>query len=332
MVEFRRTSLDRRDGASRRLIYDKPNLYQQTLGRFKMSTQAILQSTQDESVNFVTRGAFPGLIEARYVRRSKDYFIIYVSSQTGCTKACRMCHLTQSGQTNSVDIPLDSILEQADRVFDWYDTQESPATVVHINFMARGEPFANQFLLDNVDVLLSNLADRAISRSLIPRFKFSTIMPNEIRDIQLARLFPRHNPDIYYSIYSASQSFRKKWLPKALPVEIALVKLKEYQRVTRKIPVLHWAFIAGENDDEATINRICELVREYALRVDVNIVRYNPFSTGQGCEPPAHIIERNSAILQGALPGTSVKIVSRVGFDVNASCGMFVAASGGQHT
>ena len=289
-----------------------------------MTTQTILKSNLDDSVNFVTTGAFPGSIEARYVRRCKDYFIIYVSSQTGCAKACRMCHLTQSGQTKSVDVPINAIIEQADQVFGWYDSQRSPAIAVHINFMARGEPFASQILLDNADVLLSRLADKAISRSLIPRFKFSTIMPHEIHDIQLARLFPHHNPDIYYSIYSTNQEFRKRWLPKALPVEVALSKLKEYQKLTRKIPVLHWAFIAGENDDETTIHNICEIVRRHALRVDVNIVRYNPFSSGQGHEPSVDIIERNSKILERALPGTRVKIVSRVGFDVHASCGMFV--------
>jgi 23S rRNA (adenine2503-C2)-methyltransferase len=284
----------------------------------------VLRSTLDQSVNFVAHGEFPGSIEARYVRRCNDYFIIYLSTQTGCRKACRMCHLTQTGQTNAEDLSVGAILEQADRVFDWYDTESAPASVVHLNFMARGEPFSSSVVLHDADELLSRLADRAVSRSLIPRFKFSTIMPLEMAEVELASLFPRHNPDIYYSIYSTKPQFRTRWLPKALEVDNALNKLKDYQSLTRKVPVLHWAFIAGENDDEATVWAICEHVNKAGLRVDFNIVRYNPYSCDQGSEPTVEIIERNARILTQAMPGSRVKVVTRVGFDVKASCGMFV--------
>lgn len=289
-----------------------------------MSNYKVLQSTLDQSVNFVAEGDFPGLIEARYVRRSNDYFIIYLSSQTGCSKACRMCHLTQTGQTKAEDLSVDTILDQADRVFDWYDTKSARASVVHLNFMARGEPFASCVVLRHADELLSRLADRAVSRSLIPRFKFSTIMPLELDEIELANLFPRHNPDIYYSIYSTKPQFRSRWLPKALPVDKALDKLSHYQKMTRKVPVLHWAFIAGENDDEATVWSIGEHVNRVGLRVDFNIVRYNPFSSNQGSEPSTEIIERNARILKQAVPGANVKVITKVGFDVKASCGMFI--------
>lgn len=45
-------------------------------------------------------------------------------------------------------------------------------------------------------------------------------------------------------------------------------------------------------------------------------------STGQGKESPEEIIERNVHILQDA--GMQMKVIQRVGFDVKASCGMFV--------
>lgn len=289
-----------------------------------MTDFTILRSDLDASTNFVAAGMFPGLIEARYVRRCQDYFIIYLSSQTGCAKACRMCHLTQSGQTEAADVPVELMVEQADSVFAWYDEQKSPARVVHFNFMARGEPFASRPLLENADGLLSRLADRAIARDLIPRFKFSTIMPRELDGVELAGMFPRHNPDIYYSIYSTNPDFRKRWLPKALGVEAALGKLKRYQDVTRKLLKLHWAFIEGENDDEQTVHGICEAVNQSGLRVDVNIVRYNPYSDKQGHEPPVEVIRRNADILSRGLPGARIKVIERVGFDVKASCGMFV--------
>src|SRR5437588_13051932 len=55
------------------------------------------KSGLDASVNW-DRPADVGRIEARYVRRCPDYFVVYLSSQTGCAQRCRMCHLTATGQ------------------------------------------------------------------------------------------------------------------------------------------------------------------------------------------------------------------------------------------
>lgn len=143
-------------------------------------------------------------------------------------------------------------------------------------------------------------------------------------EIELADIFAGHCPDIYYSLYSTDPAFRRRWMPKALPVDVALGKLVRYQELTRKIPVLHWAMIEGANDGARALEEICEAVNGAGLRCDFNIVRYNPFSEGQGAEPPVDILERNAELLRAGVPGARCKIVGRVGYDVKASCGMFV--------
>jgi 23S rRNA (adenine2503-C2)-methyltransferase len=289
-----------------------------------------LDSVLDASVNFVTEGDFPGAIEARYVRRQAEYFIVYLSSQTGCDKACRFCHLTQTGQTANIDVDLDGYLTQAEQVLAHYDTQP-PARIVHYNFMSRGEVFANRCVLTQADELITALGAQATSRGLIPSFKFSTIMPRELAGRDLAKMFGAYQPDIYYSLYSLDPRFRRRWLPKAMDPIQALSTLRQYQRLSRKVIVLHWAFIAGENDDPTTIADIIETVNQIGLRVDVNIVRYNPYSERQGQEPELSVIEARAQQLQTGLPQSRIKIVGRVGFDVKASCGMFVAGSGAKH-
>src|SRR5689334_1695522 len=122
-------------------------------------------SRQDASVNW-DRPADVGRIEARYVRRCPDYFVVYLSSQTGCNQGCRMCHLTATGQTRLRDVTHAEFLEQAETVLDYYRNSAPTARTVHFNFMARGEPLANSVLLSHADDLLGDLAQRAVALGL----------------------------------------------------------------------------------------------------------------------------------------------------------------------
>src|SRR5215470_2065768 len=99
-------------------------------------------SELDASVNWVHR-VDVGAIEARFVRRRADTVVIYLSSQTGCSQACRMCHLTATRQTDHRDVTLDEYVAQAEVVLEHYQRVE-PARTVHFNFMARGEPLLNR--------------------------------------------------------------------------------------------------------------------------------------------------------------------------------------------
>ena len=114
-----------------------------------MNTYKTLQSTEDDSVNFVFSGNYPGYFEARYVRRSPKYFATYLSSQSGCNQGCRMCHLTATKQTKRTHADLESYLEQTNAVFDWYDNKCHKAELVHFNFMARGEVFDNPIFIEH---------------------------------------------------------------------------------------------------------------------------------------------------------------------------------------
>jgi adenine C2-methylase RlmN of 23S rRNA A2503 and tRNA A37 len=286
------------------------------------------RSSQDASVNW-DRPADVGRIEARYVRRCPDYVAVYLSSQTGCNQGCRMCHLTATGQTRLRDVTHEEFLEQAQTVLDYYRREAPPAPAVHFNFMARGEPLANPVLLADADELLGDLARRAIALRLRPRYLVSTIFPRDLGDRLLEDVFLCHHPEIYYSVYSVRESFRRRWLPKALPAGEALDRLASWQRSTYKICKIHYAFIAGENDSEADVHAICDALESRRLMVHVNIVRYNPPDPRRhGVEPPEEVIHRNARIYQSRLPSARVRVIPRVGYDVAASCGMFFAPEG----
>jgi adenine C2-methylase RlmN of 23S rRNA A2503 and tRNA A37 len=285
-------------------------------------------SARDASVNW-DRPADVGRLEARYVRRCADYFVVYLSSQTGCAQGCRMCHLTATGQTRLRDATHGELIEQAATVLEHYRRQAEPARTVHFNFMARGEPLASRVLLADADRLLGELSQRAVALNLRPRHLVSTIYPRSLGDRPLEDVFVVHHPEIHYSVYSMSERFRRRWLPKALPAGAALDRLTSWQRSTHKFVTLHHAYIAGENDAEGDVHAICDAVEERRLAVHVNIVRYNPHDPARhGVEPPDEVIERNAAIYRERLPNARVGVIPRVGYDVAASCGMFFGPDG----
>lgn len=288
-----------------------------------MNKLKVLNSQIDSSVNFVEQ-QLVGFLESRFVRKCDEYFIAYLSSQTGCNRGCTFCHLTATGQTSFVDSSHNDFMAQAIQVFKHYRKEKTPAKYMHYNFMARGEPLANKLLLNSGDELLSKLGQVAKEEGLPAKFNVSTIMPLTLKK-SLNDVFHYVNPTIYYSLYSTNQVWRDKWMPAALPVDEAVVRLKEYQNFSKKIIKIHYTFIAGENDSEEDINASCDVLEKYNLICEFNLVRYNPASPSQGVESSTEVINRNLDIIQNRLGFNSkVQMIPRVGFDVKASCGMFV--------
>lgn len=269
----------------------------------------------DGSVNFIA-GEGDQLLESRYVVRDAGKLICYLSSQTGCAQACRMCHLTQTGQTRPRNATAEEFRQQALAVIR-YARDVGRFDEVSYNFMARGEALANPEVDDS---LLWNLYAIADDYGMRPRFKISTIFPRESWPIDLAQRFGMMQPDLYYSLYSTDPEFRKRWFPRSVDPFFALEALKRWQTYTHKIPKVHLALIKGENDDAQSVMDVCEAINLQRLRVDVNVVRYNPYDsrTAEGD------YERAARIFRSHLKGADVQIVNRVGFEAKASCGMFV--------
>lgn len=281
-----------------------------------------LPSREDVSVNFTKAAADGGYLEARYVRRDDDYFVCYLSSHTGCLKACRMCHLTATGQTMFTPVSVEDYFEQARIVLAHYAAAhraERPAGIVNFNWMARGEPLSNPHMSDRAADILGGLTEIANAYGLAPRFNLSTILPQDAPD--LVESFGGLDVTFYYSLYSLDPSFRRRWLPRAMSGETGLERLAEWQQANGREIVLHWAFIEGENDSEKTVDDILEHVRRLNLKTRFNLVRYNA-PTGKSRESSDAVLKARLQQIADVMPA---RMIQRVGFDVKASCGMFVS-------
>ena len=286
-----------------------------------------LPSSEDLSVNFL-KNTTEGKHEARYVRRTDEYFIVYLSSHDGCRMGCRFCHLTQMGENSMRPVSLEEYVYQTVRVLRHYDEVvggggQPRASRVHFNFMARGDALANPVVLNDFSTLRERLANLAATRGLESRFKVSSILPKLSQDADLT-LIEGEGVALYYSLYSLDPAFRRRWLPNAMEPYIALERLADWQRKTGGRVVLHWALIEGQNDAIEDANAIANAVKNVGLRTKYNLVRYNSPGPEQGIESDDQTRAAYFETLSSSLSEPS-RIVPRVGFDVAASCGMFVA-------
>lgn len=291
----------------------------------------VLKSATDESVNFVQPKG-DGFFESRYVRRADDYIVCYLSSHSGCNRGCRMCHLTATQQTMFEHATAEDYSNQAKLVLNHYAavTVRGRLLAANVNFawMSRGEPLANEHLIHDPDRVFSLLYKLACRHSLHAKFNISTIMPRTLDRVgRLVDIFTFVTPTIYYSLYSVDSTFRAKWLPAAMPVEEALADLKRYQDFSKKILKIHFALIEGENDKAGQIIDCIEAIQRHQLVVEVNLVRYNPPGPDAGKEASEGAYKQAEALFKSAFGPAHVQTVQRVGFDVKASCGMFVGGN-----
>lgn len=150
--------------------------------------QTILKSSHDASVNFIETASV-GYFESRYVRRTDDYAIVYLSSQSGCNQSCRMCHLTATKQVEYENSTEGDYISQAESVFEYYKTQK-PVPLIYYNYMARGEPLDNQEFITEAGVIIPKL-DVLASVYGVDKTKHlvSTILPTSMGSKTLTQIF-----------------------------------------------------------------------------------------------------------------------------------------------
>lgn len=306
-----------------------------------------MHSKIDESVNIIVNG-----FEARFVQRERDYFIVYLSSQKGCAQTCRMCHLTATGQTDETTATEEDYVDQiiavmkvAGGLVEEGKLDPYALKKVHINFMSRGEPMENPVVTDNWATLVTLLeffggfpfvTKYRNGESLPFEYIISTIFPKKSagRYLEIIRHLSETNtaPRIYYSLYSLDPGTRKKWVPRAADPELAFSSLSVYHDRVMTLHnrdsrcKIHHAIIKGVNDDTYDAGRLMTVLRNpvwYGLdEIPFNIVRYNPYDLRYGEEASEETIALIAETYRKN--GHETQVVSRVGTDVHASCGMFV--------
>ena len=293
-----------------------------------------LSSVLDSSQNFLLNAGTRGHLEARYVRRKLEYISAYVSSHYGCNMGCKFCHLTNMPHEhrNLISAKLPEYNSQLNTIIDYTKAIQTIGIPlpnrVNVNFMARGDVFANSVVVNNYEKLHSDFKENIKRLGNDPQLKMnlSSIFPKTIEKRSLVNILGNTpNTYIYYSMYSVRDSFRSYWMPNAIHYDKALQKIKEYQETNGREITFHWAFIEGHNDKMKDVISLAKVIDSYKFTLSkFNLVRFNsPKSIWK--EPSEEKLQDLFNVVAQVMVGGKSKIVSRVGQDVAASCGMFIS-------
>lgn len=283
-------------------------------------------SKLDQSLNFMLPSDGGSFFEARLVLREQGKAIVYISSQDGCSQGCRMCYLTRQRQRRKVDASICDVLSQVKIVVDALSSMSIPLSMLHFNFMARGDVFSNEELIQSWDVVEGEISEIVLKKNFTTNIKIliSTIFPKKTNFKSLDFVLKSKITNIYYSYYSSKVEFRKYWIPNSRSVGDVCDFLREFHGVSGRRPRFHFCFIENQNDSFSDLDDLVSISREFSPFFDVNIVRFNPPPGSSFKESAEGVIERNVSYLKAKMTSSRIKIISRVGYDVKASCGMFM--------
>jgi 23S rRNA (adenine2503-C2)-methyltransferase len=232
-----------------------------------------------------------------------------VSSQVGCPVGCKFCASGINGLQRNLSAA--EIVEQIfmlNRVL-----AKDNERINHIVFMGMGEPLANYA---NVIKAIRILHDPACFNIGARKITVSTVgLPSRIR--QLAEEDLQLNLAI--SLHAPNEPLRESLIPWAEHFGLAdiLDAARYYFHRTGREVTLEYILLAGVNDQPKDARQLAELCK--GLRVNVNLIRYNPVPELDFERPAADACMNFQSILRHE--GVNAHMRKSRGRDIDAACG-----------
>ncbi len=241
---------------------------------------------------------------------SEDRLTVCVSSQVGCSMACRFCATGKGGLQRSLQVH-----EIVDQVLSVREVMDRRPT--HVVFMGMGEPLLNiDAVLASIDCLCRDLgmAQRQITVSTVgvPR-----TLPT-LAERALERL-GRVQFTLAVSLHAPDQQLREELIPTAhaYPLESLLEDCRRYVALSGRRVSFEYILLGGINDHVRHAEALAQLLRGFQSHV--NLIAYNPIEEEEFRRPTPERIESFRRALQQRHIAVSVR-ASR-GLDQDAACG-----------
>ena len=241
---------------------------------------------------------------------SGERLTVCVSSQVGCSMACRFCATGKGGLQRSLAVH--EIVDQVLSVREAMGRRPS-----HVVFMGMGEPLLNsEVVLAAIDCLCRDLgmAQRQITVSTVGVARTLPTLAQRALD----RL-GRAQFTLAVSLHAPDQRLREELIPTAhtYPIEELLEDCRRYVTITGRRVSFEYILLGGLNDQPRHAAALAALLRGFQSHV--NLIPYNPIEEEEFQRPSPAAVEAFRTAL--ARRHTAVSVRASRGLDQDAACG-----------
>ncbi len=263
------------------------------------------ETSEDGCVKYLLKLSDGNCIESVIIP-DKGRNTLCVSSQVGCTMACRFCLTAKQGFVRNLTVG--EILDQV----IYTKEQLAPGRITNIVFMGMGEPLLN---LDNLLSAIKILsADDAFGFS-VRRITVSTcgIVP------KLIELCEKTDVAVAVSLNAADDDTRRKIMPvnNKYPVAKLIEACKRLPLKKRARVTFEYVMIAGLNDSISDAKKLTKLLA--GMRCKINLIPFNEHPD-LGLKTPSNKVIREFQQYLVDKNYTAILRSSR-GVDISAACG-----------
>ncbi|HET9018827.1 MAG TPA: 23S rRNA (adenine(2503)-C(2))-methyltransferase RlmN [Acetobacteraceae bacterium] len=271
----------------------------------------------DESRKFLFRFRDGQEAETVYIPdRQEDRGAVCISSQVGCTLACRFCHTgTQTLVRNlgSAEI-VGQFMAARDAYGEWPSPKgETPRLLSTIVLMGMGEPLYNY---ENVAKAMTIVMDNegiALSRRRIT-LSTSGVVP------MMDRVGAELGVNLAVSLHAVRDDLRDELVPlnRKYPIAELITACRRYPAASnaRRI-TFEYVMLDGINDTPADARELVRLIA--GLPAKVNLIPFNPWPGSPYATSRPEAIDRFARIVMDA--GYSAPVRTPRGRDILAACG-----------
>lgn len=262
------------------------------------------------------------LIEAVYIPE-KTRGTLCISSQVGCTLACKFCHTGTQTLVRNLDASeiIAQIMIAKDRLSDFNRGINEKKLITNIVFMGMGEPFFNY---DNVKKSVEIMTDQEGLDFANRRVTISTsgLVPEMIKsatELKTALALSLHGTNDV--LRSEIMAINKKY-----PLDEVMKACKIHNQENKGVKVMfEYVMLNGVNDRDEHAYELIDLINKYNLNVKINLIPFNPWENCEFVDSGFNRIEGFQNILKKA--GLIAPIRKTRGQDAMAACGQLKSES-----
>ena len=235
-----------------------------------------------------------------------------VSTQAGCTMACRFCSTGRQGfNRNLTTAEIVGQLWWANRALGAVHGAER--AISNVVLMGMGEPLLN---LENVLPALRLMLDENAYGLSRRRVTVSTVGIVPMMD----RLRDECPVALAVSLHAPNDALRSRLVPinEKYPLATLFAACRRYlEKAPRDFVTFEYVMLDGVNDSDAQARELARRVAEVPCKI--NLIPFNPFPDSGFTRSPRETVRRFAAILSAAGIVTTTRKTR--GDDIDAACG-----------